>query len=353
MGLLGAVSIFTMPKWQQGVTICWNIVEIHNGRHRMLGVVDASSLADVKRLPPGSVAPPPASARVATALQLMAEGVALGSVYALVALGFVLLYNCASLVNFAQGDLVMIGGYLFATFAPHLGLWLALPAGHRVDGAAVVAVPSRHVRSDREPRGEGLYAVRRDPAIGASIVLKNGARLIWGASTPALAESPFGRGSTEIAGVFVPYHEAGIIVVTIVILGLLYLLFQKTLLGIRLRAVAQDRETAALMGIPVAQMIAATFAGACMLAGHRRTAAAFAPGGIFCAAGNGQHVFAEGVCRVDCGRLRKRAGRDCRRNHSRRGRDARGRVCVAGVSRRLRVRADYRSAGVSSQWSVR
>jgi branched-chain amino acid transport system permease protein len=102
--------------------------------------------------------------------------------------------------------------------------------------------------------------------IGASIVLKNAARLIWGAQ-PALPESPFGRGSTAIAGVFVPYHEAGIVAVTITVLALLYFIFQKTMLGVRLRAVAQDRETAALMGIPVRQMIAAAFAGGCMLAG--------------------------------------------------------------------------------------
>jgi len=75
-------------------------------------VLGASALQNIAKLPPGSVQPAGASARVVTAMQLVAEGVSLGSVYALVALGFVLLYNCASLVNFAQGDLVMFGGYL-------------------------------------------------------------------------------------------------------------------------------------------------------------------------------------------------------------------------------------------------
>jgi branched-chain amino acid transport system permease protein len=103
-------------------------------------------------------------------------------------------------------------------------------------------------------------------SLGASIFLKNLARLIWGAN-PALADSPFGRGSTEVLGVFVPFHEGGVVAVTAGVLVLLYLLFQKTRLGIRLRAVAQDRDTAALMGIPVPRMIALTFAGALVLAG--------------------------------------------------------------------------------------
>jgi branched-chain amino acid transport system permease protein len=242
-----------------------NIVTIHEGRHKVLETLDAASLANVARLPPGSVRLPGSTARLLTAMQLLAEGVALGSVYALVALGFVLLYNCASLVNFAQGDLVMVGGYLLAMFAPRFGPWPAL--GLVIVAMAAFSIVFRRITYDpiaeQAARDFTPFVVT---TIGASIFLKNAARLIWGAQ-PALPESPFGRGSTEIAGVFVPYHEAGIVAVTIAVLALLYFVFQKTMLGVRLRAVAQDRETAALMGIPVRTMIAAAFAGGCMLAG--------------------------------------------------------------------------------------
>ena len=242
-----------------------DIVTVHDGRHRVLEVLDATALAGVQRLPPGSVPPPGATAHVATAFQLIAEGVALGSVYALVALGFVLLYNCASLVNFAQGDLVMIGGYLLATFAPRWGAWPAM--GAVIVSMGLLSIVFRRICYDpiakESARDFTPFVVT---TIGASIFLKNAARLVWGAH-PAMPESAFGRGSTEIAGVFVPYHEAGIVAVTMAVLALLYFVFQKTMLGVRLRAVAQDRDTASLMGIPVPLMIAVTFAGACMLAG--------------------------------------------------------------------------------------
>jgi branched-subunit amino acid ABC-type transport system permease component/ABC-type branched-subunit amino acid transport system substrate-binding protein len=240
------------------------IVQIENGRHRVIEVLESAS-SKAERLPVGSVPPAPRAAYWTTAAQLVAEGIAVGAVYALVAMGFVLLYNAASLVNFAGGELVMIAGYLLATLAPRVGLWAAfaavlllMAAGsvlfRRLTFDPIAALASRDFRA---------FVVT---TLGASIFLKNLARLIWGAR-PALADSPFGRGSTEVAGVFVPYHEAGMIGVTIVALALLYLLFQKTMLGVHLRAVAQDRETAALMGIPVQRMIAVTFAGALMLAG--------------------------------------------------------------------------------------
>ncbi len=242
-----------------------DIVTVHDGKHQVLEVLDAAALAGVQRLPPGSVPPPGTTARVATAFQLIAEGIALGSVYALVALGFVLLYNCASLVNFAQGDLVMIGGYLLATLAPRWGAWPAMAAV--IGSMAALSLVFRRICYDpiakESARDFTPFVVT---TIGASIFLKNFARLVWGAH-PALPDSAFGRGSTEIAGVFVPYHEAGIVAVTLLVLALLYFTFQKTMLGVRLRAVAQDRDTASLMGIPVPLMITVTFAGACMLAG--------------------------------------------------------------------------------------
>ena len=171
-------------------------------------------------------------------LQLFLAGVAQGCVYALVALGFVLIYKATETVNFAQGDLVMIGGYLLAMFAPQFGPWLAF--GLVIVAMAAFSLVFRRLTYDpiaeQSVRDFTPFVVT---TIGASIFLRDLARLVWGAQ-PALPESPFGQGSTEIAGVFVPYHEAGIVAITIAVLALLYFVFQKTMLGVRLRAVVSS-----------------------------------------------------------------------------------------------------------------
>jgi branched-subunit amino acid ABC-type transport system permease component/ABC-type branched-subunit amino acid transport system substrate-binding protein len=240
------------------------IATIENARQKPLEVIDESAIRR-EPLPAGSVPPAPPYARWATAGQLVLEGIALGSIYALVALGFVLLYNAANLVNFAQGELVMVAGYLLATLATRIG---PLP-GLLVVLAVMAAGSVVFRRCTYDPIAE--LAARDFTAfivttLGASIFLKNLARLIWGAE-PALVDSPFGHGSLELAGIFMPTHEAGIVAITAGALTALYIFFQRTMVGVRLRAVAQDRETAGLMGIPVKKMIAIAFAGAVLLGG--------------------------------------------------------------------------------------
>lgn len=197
-------------------------------------------------------------------LQLLFNAIALGAAYALVALGFVLILNATSAVNFAQGDLVMVGGFGALAFGSLLGL-----------PGIVLLVPLLVVMV-----GIGFllafvayFPVRRRPpdtvfitTIAAGIIMSNGANAIFGPeprATPSLVSS----GDWQIGGLVVSYQSAAVIIVAAALIVGLHLLFTRTQIGRRLRATAQDRDVAASIGIPVNLMVAATFAVGAALAG--------------------------------------------------------------------------------------
>ena len=197
-------------------------------------------------------------------LQLLFNVLALGAAYALVALGFVLVLNATGAINFAQGDLVMAGG--FGGLA--LGQWLGLPglallapllvaAGALGLAVALAAYfPVRH----RPPETVFISTI----AVG--IILANGANVIFGpeaqAAPPLLAD-----GEWHLGGVALPYQSLATIAVAAVLIAALHTVLTRTQLGRRLRATAQDREVAATLGIRVDRMIGATFAVGAALAG--------------------------------------------------------------------------------------
>ena len=198
------------------------------------------------------------------ALQLLFNALALGAAYALVALGFVLVLNATGAVNFAQGDLVMAGG--FGALA--LGSWLNLP------GLALLAP----LLVGMGALGLGIalvayFPIRKRPAdtvfistIAVGIILSNGANALFGPeqrSTPPLLAT----GEWRLGSLVIPYQSVATIVVAATLIAGLHWLFTRTQLGRRLRATAQDREVAASIGIPVDLMVAATFAVGTALAG--------------------------------------------------------------------------------------
>ncbi|UEM02876.1 branched-chain amino acid ABC transporter permease [Skermanella rosea] len=196
--------------------------------------------------------------------QLLVNGVALGAAYALVALGFVLVLNATSAVNFAQGDLVMAGGFLAVALAgliPLPGILLlplvaALMAALGLLVSLLAYLPLRH----RPPVSVFISTI----AVG--IILQNGATLLFGPE-PKAAPPLFGGGTLEIAGLLVPKQSLAVVAVAgLLILGQ-HWLFARTQLGRRLRATAQDPEMARACGIPVTAMVAATFALGAALAG--------------------------------------------------------------------------------------
>lgn len=196
--------------------------------------------------------------------QLLVEVLALGAAYALVALGFVLILNATGAVNFAQGDLVMAGGFGAVLLADRLhvsGLVLlpVLLAGMAVLGVVVALAAYMPLRR-RPPEAVFISTI----AVG--IILQNVANRLFGAE-PVATPPLFGAGRVRFAGVDASVQSVAIIGVAALLIAALYTLFTHTQFGRRLRATAYDRDMAMAIGIPVDRMIAGTFAVAAALAG--------------------------------------------------------------------------------------
>ena len=201
-------------------------------------------------------------------LQLALDGIALGSAYALVAAGFVLTLNASRAVNFAHGDLVMVGGFaavlLFQLLSPIGGggglpillLVLLLMALVGLLVAAVAFLPLR-----RRP----VVAVFVS-TIAVGIILQNAATAWFGAQ-PRVGPSLIGGGLVEFAGLRLGRQGLAVIAVAAIAYAGLYLLLARTQLGRKLRASAQDPAMAEALGIPVTRMILIAFALSAVLAG--------------------------------------------------------------------------------------
>lgn len=197
-------------------------------------------------------------------LQLVINGVALGAAYALVALGFVLVLNATGAVNFAQGDLVVAGGFMGVALVgliplPAILLLPLVMLTMAAIGLAVSALAYWPLR-DRPPVSVFISTI----ALG--IIIQNGLNGAFGAE-PRTAPAMFGAGRFEFAGLAVGHQSLAIMVVAALLIGCIHLLLGRSQLGRMLRATAQDREVAAALGIPVGGMVALTFALAAALAG--------------------------------------------------------------------------------------
>lgn len=196
--------------------------------------------------------------------QLVLNGLALGAAYGLVALGFVLVLNATGAVNFAAGDLVMAGGFVAVALASLLPLpgVLLLPLVALAMGGVgwLVGQIAYRPLAARPPVAIFISTI----AIG--ILLQNGANALFGPvprQGPALA----GEGALQLADLAVSRQQLAILI-TAVLLGLaLGWLFRRTTLGYRLRAAAEDPETARAIGIRVGRMTALSFAMGGALAG--------------------------------------------------------------------------------------
>ncbi len=197
-------------------------------------------------------------------LQLLFTGLGIGAVYAMVSLGFVLLIRAANVVNFAQGEFSMLGAYAMVILFSGLGVpyWLSfiltvvLMAAFGMIFAGVAYWPLRH-------RGQMPVIIS---TIGASILLSNLVLALYGPSPQALP-GLFDNPGFLVGEVFLDSQYLSIIVAAILLVGLQYLIFEKTLLGKKLQATSQDKEMASLLGIPVALMVLITFAYSAAIGG--------------------------------------------------------------------------------------
>ncbi|MGH7264676.1 MAG: branched-chain amino acid ABC transporter permease [Candidatus Rokuibacteriota bacterium] len=192
-------------------------------------------------------------------LQQLVNGVVLGSVYALIAVGFSLVFSVLEIINFSHGSMLMLGAYFGLVFIGYAG-WGFIPAmlGSAllvaVAGAIVERATVAPLRARQAPRVLALIST-----IGASIALEAIAQLVWGADVRGYP-SPFPSGGVELGGVRVTHLELLIVGVTAVQMALLGLYIRYSRTGRAIRAIAQNLPAAALMGIDTDRTILAVFA---------------------------------------------------------------------------------------------
>lgn len=199
---------------------------------------------------------------MSTFVQFIITGLRLGSVYALIALGYTMVYGIIKLINFAHGDFIMVGGYaLYFTIPIMMGLglpgWLAVIFAIIICACVGMLVELLAYRPVRK-RGTNLTALIT--AIAMSFVLENLAQAI-----PAIGPDPkipyilFSQ-TVSIGGVSISEATIITIVVSAIIMVVLYMFTQKTKIGRAMRCVAEDKEAAIVMGINVNRIIITTFA---------------------------------------------------------------------------------------------
>jgi len=179
-------------------------------------------------------------------IQQIVSGVAIGSIYALVALSFSLTVRALNVINFAQGDLFMLGAFASITFYLLLGFpfWISII----LSTICVAAVGIAFERIAYKPLWKSHHVFLLMSTQGTAIVLQNSAMLIWGTDAWKFPKI-FSDKVLNIAGVLVPVEMVWISVIAVMIMLFFNMFLKKTKLGKGFRAAAQDRETAQLMGV--------------------------------------------------------------------------------------------------------
>jgi branched-chain amino acid transport system permease protein len=188
----------------------------------------------------------------------------LGSIYALVALGYTMVYGILGLINFAHGEVVMIGAMVAISVIVAIGTGSGLPASAVVIAGIAVAIPACMLlgalleRVAYRPLRDAPRLTALITAIGMSIVLQNVAMIVWGRQyisfPPLLPNEPH-----ALLGATVTGTQVLIVALTVVLMGALLLLVHRTRLGRAMRATSQSPALAGLMGVNVDRIIMFTF----------------------------------------------------------------------------------------------
>ncbi len=187
------------------------------------------------------------------------NGISLGSVYAIIALGYTMVYGIARMLNFAHGDVIMVGGYISYFAANYYGL---PPLAAVIAASAVCTVLGILIeRLAYKPLRNAESLAVLITAIGVSYFLQNGAMLVW-SSNPRAYSSLVSLKPLSLCGgeVTISGEALTTVLACIVIMAGLIFLTQKTKLGKAMRAASEDKAAAQLMGINVTATISTTFA---------------------------------------------------------------------------------------------
>jgi branched-chain amino acid transport system permease protein len=185
-------------------------------------------------------------------LQLVLSGIASGGIFASLALALVLIYNAMGLVNFAQGEMAMFATFIAYALIEHgMSYWIALPLTLAIAFAGGVVIQRLVIRP-----------VERAPVLTLVIITLGLATLFNGLAgflfgyVPRSFPSPFSVQTVNLLGAFISYQDLGVIAVSAVVLLLVYLLLQRTTLGLSMRAAAHNPDASRLLGVRVSWMLA-------------------------------------------------------------------------------------------------
>ncbi len=185
-------------------------------------------------------------------LQQVLSGIASGSLFAIVALALVLIYRSTSILNFAQGEMALFAAFLTWTFMTRMDFWAAFFLSILVAaaiGAVVERVIIRHV--EEAPVLNSVIVT-----LGLFTAFNSLSVYIWGPTPKGFGPFSVFKGPALCAGdICIGRLSVGVLVIAIIIMALLYLLFQRTKVGLAMRATAQNRTASRLVGIPVGRML--------------------------------------------------------------------------------------------------
>jgi branched-chain amino acid transport system permease protein len=189
-------------------------------------------------------------------LQYTLSGLSTGAIYALIGIGFSIIYNATGIINFAQGEFVMLGGMLTLFFIEvlKLPLWVAIPCAVAASTVAGMLFERLAIRPLRHPTPINLVII----TIGGSILIRGLSMLLWGKDTHAIP--PFsGEEPIAVGGATILPQHLWILGVTLVIIAANKFYFYHTISGKAMRACAYNRRAAGLVGIDVRRMVLFSF----------------------------------------------------------------------------------------------
>lgn len=187
-------------------------------------------------------------------LSTLINGLSLGGIYAMIALGYTMVYGIAKMLNFAHGDIIMVGGYVIYVFMATKNPFLAIALA--VVFCVILGITIEKV-AYKPLRGASPLAILIT-AIGVSYLLQSLAQIVFGSANKMVTVYDFG--SMEFFGVPVQVSALVTLAVTVVVMILLTLFVKHTRIGRAMVAVSEDRGAAQLMGININSIITITFA---------------------------------------------------------------------------------------------
>lgn len=203
-------------------------------------------------------------------LQQLINGLTIGSLYALVALGYTMVYGVMKLINFAHGDLVAFSAYVgltiftqmfganAASFVNVIIIFILTAIIVAFVGVLLERLAYRPLRT--APRLSAVVS-----ALGAALVIQNGIMLIWGPNMQIFPSDLFPSTSWNFGGVIISFTQVMILILSSVLMAALYIFINKTKMGTAIRATAIDQDAAKLMGINVNKIIMLIFVIGSML----------------------------------------------------------------------------------------